>query len=136
MNSPEDIAAILAASVFAVVGVSKDPQKYGHLVWQALKNAGKTVFAVNPNATNIEGEPCYPDLFSLPVKVDAVVTVVQPAVTEQVVRDCEQLGIQLLWMQIGSESKAAISDAQNTRLRLVAGGPCIMVMLRTYRFNK
>jgi len=136
MNSPEDIAAILAANVFAVIGVSKDPQKYGHLVWQTLKNAGKTVYAVNPNATTIEGEPSYPNLSSLPVKVDAVVTVVQPAVTEQIVHDCERLGIHLFWMQIGSESKAAIADAQNAGFHLVAGGPCIMVMLRTYKFNK
>lgn len=136
MNSPEDIAAILAADVFAVIGVSTDPQKYGRLVWRSLKNAGKTVYAVNPKTTDMEGDPCYPSLSSLPGKVDAVVTVVQPAVTEQTVRECERLGIKLLWMQIGSESRAAIVDAQRAGIRLVAGGPCIMVMLRTYRFNR
>ena len=136
MNSPEDIAAILAADVYAVIGVSKNPQKYGYLVWRTIKNAGKTAYAVNPNATSIEGEPCYPSLAAIPAKVDAVVTVVQPAVTEQVVQDCKRLGLRLLWMQIGSESEASIADAEKAGINLVAGGPCIMVMLRTYRFNK
>ncbi|MDI6704562.1 MAG: CoA-binding protein, partial [bacterium] len=54
-------------NVFAVVGASRDPDKYGYQVYKDLKNAGYKVYPVNPNAEEILGNKCYPSLESLPV---------------------------------------------------------------------
>ncbi len=127
------IPEILSARVFAVVGASKDPSKYGHMVYVTLKNAGYTVYPVNPNADSIDGDTVYPRLDNLPERPDCVVTVVPPAVTETVAREAGKLGVRYLWMQPGSESEAAVNAAHASGLRTVYGGPCIMVAIRTRR---
>ena len=53
-------------NVFAVVGVSKDPEKYGHRVYRDLRGAGLKVYPVNPNADEVLGDKCYPNLEALP----------------------------------------------------------------------
>ena len=95
-------------NVYAVVGASRSPEKYGHRVYRDLKEAGYRVYPVNPNAEEILGDKCYPNLESLPEKPTVVVTVVPPRVTESVVKECRRLGIGMVWMQPGSESDKAI----------------------------
>lgn len=121
---------ILNQKTFAVTGVSRDKDKYGYKVYHCLKSAGYRVFAVNPNAETIEGDPCYPSLDNIPVKVDCVVTVTQPEVTEETVQLAGRLHIPYVWMQPGSESNAAINHATSSALTYMAGGPCILVAVR------
>ena len=59
-------------NVFAVVGASRDPKKYGHQVYKDLRKAGYHVYPVNPNADEILGDRCYPSIEDLPVKPDVV----------------------------------------------------------------
>jgi hypothetical protein len=127
------IPEILNLNVFAVVGASKDPAKYGHMVYKTLKDAGYRVYPVNPNADVIDGDTVYPLLDNLPETPECVVTVVPPAVTETVARDAGRLGARYLWMQPGSESEAAVNIAHEWGLRTVYGGPCIMVAVKTRR---
>jgi hypothetical protein len=123
------IEQILEQKTFAVAGVSRDTAKYGNLVYQKLKAAGYTVYAVNPNADSIDGDPCYPALDNVPAAIDCVVTVTAPAVTEKIVMDAGHLRIPLLWMQPGSESVSAYNLARSLSMQVVSGGPCIMVAL-------
>jgi hypothetical protein len=132
LNSSEEIDAILESRVFAVVGVSRNPEKYGYLVWKALRRAGKTVYGINPATREIEGVAIYPTLASVPEKVEAAVMVVPPTVTEQAVQECARLGVPGVWMQPGAESPEAERICRDAGMRLVAGGPCIMVMLLTH----
>lgn len=113
-------------NVFAVIGASRDPQKYGYQVYRDLKSAGYKVYSINPNAQEILGDKCYSSLEELPVKPDVVVTVVPPHITERVVEDCKRLGIGKIWMQPGSESEKAIEFCEKNNLA-VAHGICIMV---------
>lgn len=128
----ENLETMLAARTFAVVGVSTNPEKYGYLVYQSLKTHHKTVYPVNPNAPEIDGDTCYASLADLPEKPEVVVSVVPPAVTEDLVGQLADLGIQNLWMQPGAESDAAITSAEKTGIATVHAGPCIMVGLRTH----
>jgi len=121
------IEQILDQRRFAVSGVSRNPSKFGYIVYQALKAAGYTVYAVNPNAETIEGDPCYPSLDNIPGPIDCVVTVTPPPVTEQTVREAGHLKIPYIWMQPGSESLAAFNLARGFSMQIVSGGPCIMV---------
>lgn len=116
-------------NVFAVVGASRNPEKYGHQVYKDLRNAGYRVYPVNPNTNEILGDKCYPSLQGLPVKPDVVDLVVPSKVTEQVVKTCKRLGIRKVWMQPGSESEAAMSFCKENGIEVVYG-VCVMVERR------
>jgi hypothetical protein len=113
-------------NIFAVVGASRDPQKYGYQVYKDLKNAGYEVYAVNPNAEEILGDKCYSSLESLPVKPDVVDIVVPPKVTEYTVETCKKLGIMKVWMQPGSESEKVIKFCKENSIDVVHG-VCVMI---------
>ena len=121
------IEHILEQKNFAVVGVSRDPEKYGRKVYAALKMAGYTVYAVNPNADLIGSDPCYPTLDTIPGPIDCIVTVTPPEETAAALRNAGHLKIGYLWMQPGSESNAAFNTARANSMQIVSGGPCIMV---------
>ena len=88
----------LAQKKIAVVGVSDKRETGCNLAYRKFKETGYTVSAVNPHLTTFEGDPCYPDLKSIPEKPDAVFILTSPSVTEQVVQQCVDLGIQRVWM--------------------------------------
>lgn len=88
----------LAQKKIAVVGVSDKRETGCNLAYKNFKENGYQVYAVNPRITNFEGEVCYPDLASIPEKPDAVFLLTGPKVTEQVVRQCANLGIRHVWM--------------------------------------
>jgi len=116
-------------NVFAVVGASRNPKKYGHQVYKDLKEAGYEVYPVNPNANEILGDKCYPDLKSLPKKPDVVDLVVPPEVTKKIVRECKELNIKRVWMQPGAESEEAIEFCEENGIEVIHG-MCIMVKRR------
>ena len=116
-------------NIIAVVGASRNPEKYGHRVYKDLKQAGYKVYPVNPNTDEVLGDKCYPNLKSLPQKPDVVDIVVQPSITEQIVQECMQLGITMVWMQPGSESEKAIKFCNENNIQVVHG-ECIMVQRR------
>ncbi len=116
-------------NMIAVVGASRNPEKYGHQVYKDLKNAGYRVYPVNPNAKEILGDKVYPDPKSLPANPDVVNVVVPPEVTEEVVKTCKELGITTVWMQPGSESEEAIKFCEANGIDVIYG-VCIMVERR------
>ena len=70
----EAASAFLANKRIAVTGVSRTPQTHGsNTIYRRLRDRGYQVFAVNPNASQVEGDKAYPDLSSIPGGVDAVV---------------------------------------------------------------
>src|SRR3954447_13734887 len=89
----------LAHRRIAVTGVSRDPKGHGgNVVYQRLRERGYQVFAVNPNAETVEGDPCYPDLRAIPDGVGAVVIATRPEQAEATVREAADLGISQVWM--------------------------------------
>jgi len=88
----------LAQKKITVVGVSDKRETGCNLAYRKFKETGYAVSAVNPHLTTFEGDPCYPDLKSIPEKPDAVFILTSPSVTEQVVQQCVDLGIQRVWM--------------------------------------
>lgn len=97
----------------AVVGVSLDENKYGHKIFRDLLQAGYQVWGINPKGGRVAGEELFTSLEKLPHTPDLVLTVVPPAITVEVARQCIQLGVPAIWMQPGSESDEAIKLAQN-----------------------
>jgi predicted CoA-binding protein len=88
----------LAQKKIAVVGVSDKRETGCNAAYLRFKQAGYSVSAINPRLTEFHGETCYPDLRSIPDKPDAVFILANPKVTEQIVQQCVDLGIQRVWM--------------------------------------
>jgi len=112
MNVKQAASEFLANKRVAVTGVSRNPKGHGsNIVYQRLRQRGYEVFAVNPNADELEGDPCYHDLRSIPGGVDAVVIGTRPETAEVTMRECAELGIKHVWMHRsfggGSVSQAA-----------------------------
>ena len=123
------IQAFLAADSFAVVGASVDRSKYGNKVLRCYQQHGRTVHPINPRADTVEGLKAYPSLAALPTPVPAISVITPPAITEQVVRDAAAAGVRHVWMQPGAESEAAIKAAEELGLSVIAGGPCLLVVM-------
>jgi predicted CoA-binding protein len=116
----------LAQKRLAIVGVSRDSRQPANFNYRKLRDAGYEVFPVNPQATSIEGVPCFSNLKSIPGGVDAVLIYTPPQATESVVRECADLGIRRVWIHRsiggGSYSEAAMRVARERGLALIPGG--------------
>ena len=129
MNADQITDFLRKQNVFAVIGVSSNPAKYGHQIYKDLKEAGYVVYAVNPNIDTVSGDRCYHSLSELPEKPDVVDVVVPPEVTEKIVVECRDLGLKKVWMQPGSESEHAISFCVQNDIKVVHD-VCVMVKRR------
>ena len=127
----EAASAFLANKRVAVTGVSRTPKTHGsNTVYRRLRDRGYEVFAVNPNAAEVEGDPCYRDLKSIPGGVGAVVIGTRPERAEATVRECAELGIKHVWMHHGaggtSVSAAATDYGRQHGITVIDGGcPCM-----------
>jgi predicted CoA-binding protein len=117
---------------FAVVGVSQDPAKYGHEIFESLLAKGYVVYPVNPKYEVVDGHHCYPSLDALPEKPEVAVAVVPPAVTEKVVETCIHLGIGTVWMPPGAWSEKAVEACEANGIREVHD-VCLVFALRSLK---
>ena len=104
----------LAQKKIAVVGVSDQRETGCNLAYKKFKESGYQVYAVNPRITTYDGETCYPDLTSIPEKPDAVFILTSPKVTEQIVRQCVDLGIKRVWMHCLMGTKSGLATGMTS----------------------
>ena len=126
------IDTFLDGGPHAVVGASRNRSKYGNKVLRSYLQNNRPVFAVNPNCpqgATIEGQPVYPTLADLPEPVHGISIITPPAVTEDIVEQAIEAGIQHIWMQPGAESHRAIARAEDAGVSVISGGPCLLVAL-------
>ncbi len=121
----DSVSDFLAQKRIAVAGVSRTSGQAANLIYRKLRSAGYEVFPVNPKATEVEGDTCYPNLASIPEVVDAVVIATTPAVAENLVRECAERGIARVWMHrsfgTGSVSEAAITFCREREIAVIPG---------------
>jgi predicted CoA-binding protein len=105
------VEEFLAQDNIAVVGVSDKRETGCNAAYHRFKEAGYTVSGVNPRLTTFEGDPCYPDLASIPEKPDAVFILTNPTVTDEIVQQCVDLGVKHVWMHcmMGTKPGSAAS---------------------------
>lgn len=104
----------LAQKRIAVIGVSDKRETGSNAGYRKFKQAGYTVSAVNPRLTNFEGDPCYPDLKSIPEKPDAVFILANPKVTDLIVQQCVDLGIKHVWMHCMMGTKPGLAASMTS----------------------
>jgi predicted CoA-binding protein len=121
----------LAHKRIAVTGVSRTPAGHGsNVVYKRLRERGYKVFAVNPNAEEVEGDPAYDNLRSIPGGVEAVVIGTRPELADETMRECAELGITHVWMHrgpgAGSVSETATAYGREHGITVIDGGcPCM-----------
>ena len=133
MKTTDDIEDFLAQKSIAIAGVSRQSSSAANLIYRAMKDRGYRVFAVNPAATEVEGDPCYRNLAALPEPVDGVVIATPSDVSASVVRDAAALGIPRAglhrsMMGGGSFAEDAIAAGEDTGVTVIAGGCPLMFM--------
>lgn len=124
------IRRFLEGQTFAVVGASNDRSKFGNRVLRHYIACGKRAIPVHPRESVVEGLPAVRSLRELREPVDGASVIVPPHVTMTVLDDAVAAGVRRLWLQPGAEDDAVIARAKTLGLELIAGGPCVLVVLR------
>ncbi|MCB1032563.1 MAG: CoA-binding protein [Acidobacteria bacterium] len=126
VSMPDSVGEFLSRQRIAVAGVSRKPDEAANLIFRKLRDASYEVFAVNPNAAEVEGVHSYPDLASIPGGVEAVVVATHPKVSAQIVRQCADLGISKVWFHRafgeGSVSEEALEECSRLGIDPIVGG--------------
>ena len=120
----ELITDFLRGRRIAVVGVSRGGGSAANPVFRKLRDSGYEVFAVNPNAAEVEGATCFPNLASVPGDLDGIVIATHPDVSIEVVRQAVDRKVPRIWFH-RSFGRGSVSDAA-VRACASHGIPCIV----------
>jgi uncharacterized protein len=121
---------LLSAKTIASVGLSSNPDKESYRIATYLKAQGYRVIPVNPTASEIMGETSYPDLQSVPEKIDVVQIFRKPEDVPPVVDDAIKASAKVIWMQEGIVHEEAAEKARQAGLQVVMD-TCMRVAHRT-----
>lgn len=130
---PPSVAAFLSGHRFAVAGVSRNPKQSAtaaNAVFRKLKASGYQVVPINPNASEVEGVTCYPDLRSIPEAIDGLMFAAHPRAALPLVRECVERGVKHVWLHRsfgqGSVSQEAVEECRARGINCVVGGCPLM----------
>ena len=113
------IENILDYKTIAVVGISEDPTRPSHFVASFLESHGYKIIPVNPKLTQWEGKKCYPDLLSIPVKIDIVDIFRRSEAIPPIVDEAIAIKAKAVWMQEGIINEDAASKARKAGIEVV-----------------
>ena len=121
----KQIDEFLACRRLALIGVSRDEKDFSRGLFRELEKRGYDVVPVNPDASEIEGRPCYAQVQDITPPVEGALLLTSPRVTDRVVRDCAKAGVDRIWMHrgegIGSVSQTAIDFCEDSGIEVVPG---------------
>jgi uncharacterized protein len=126
MVSKKDIENFLEPKKLAIAGVSRNPKKFGYSVYHELKKSGYTVYPINPNTDEIEGEKCYAAVSDLPGDVKHLLIVTPKKDTDTVLREAINKGITRIWVQQMSETAETIRIAEEFHVEMITN-KCIFM---------
>ena len=118
-NNSEILNILKKYNSIAVVGMSKNTLRPSYQVANYLINAGYKIYPVNPGHKEIMGLECYPDLRSIPVKIDIVDVFRRPEYVNEVVEDSAHIGAKVIWFQLGVINHKAALKAQEYGLKVI-----------------
>jgi predicted CoA-binding protein len=116
----------LSQRAMAVVGASNERDKFGNLVCRELKIRGFRVYPVNPHEKEICSERCYRTINELGDRIDRILIVLPPILTEQIIMKLNPAIISYVWMQNGAESSEAIQVCHSKGIKTIYG-QCILM---------
>jgi predicted CoA-binding protein len=135
MVSMQAVNEFLAQRRIAVIGVSDAKGSFAKTVYRELRAHGYDVVPVNPMATTVDGDRCFPDVASVPGPIDGAIVMVNRDISASIVSDCATRGIKRVWLFKGIGGPGAVSDeavriAHEHSISLVEGA-CPLMFLET-----
>lgn len=131
--SMQSIRDFLAQPRIAVAGVSRNPKDFSRTLLREFRGRGYDAVALNPEATEIDGAPCYAHLRDVQPPVDSVLVMTSPAVTGAVVDECLETGVKRVWMYraagTGAVNAQAVAKCDAAGVDVIPG-ECPMMFLR------
>jgi uncharacterized protein len=120
MNTKKDIEKFLESKKIAIAGVSRNPKKFGHQVFNELKKKGYETYPVNPQTSELAGEKCYRSVSEIPAGVDRLLILTPKIETDAVLREAIKKGITRIWVQQMSETKDTVKIAEENQVDLIS----------------
>ncbi len=115
----DQIKAFLSQKHIAIVGISRNKQKFGNAIFKELNQKGYTLYPVHPELPEYEGVSCYKTIAALPVEATALVICTQPPQTVQLVKEALDKNIRHIWLQQGAQSEEAVKFAFENNINLI-----------------
>jgi uncharacterized protein len=135
MTTLNQINEFLDSQPIALVGVSRNPKKFGYTAFKELKEKGMNIIPVNPNADEIMGVKSYPDVTSLPSDVHSIIVMTKKEKTVSVIRDAKEKGIKQIWIQQMADSKEALDELKDSNINFISG-ECILMHYKPHSIHK
>jgi len=135
MSTLKQINEFLDSEPIAIVGVSRNPKKFGYAAFKELKEKGMKVIPVNPQAEEIMGEKTYPSVTLLPPEVKGIIILTKKEKTAAVVREAKQKGIKHIWIQQMADSMDAIEELKGSDINFIKG-ECILMHYKPNGIHK
>jgi hypothetical protein len=137
MNVRSQIDRFLENKTIAIAGVSRNPQKFGHYVYATLRKKGYEIYAINPNANEIDGELCYKSVAQVPDRVSSLLILSPANETMALLEEALMYAphIKNVWIQNGSDSPELLEVARKNNLSIVTRA-CILMYANPSGFHK
>jgi len=135
MNTLKQINQFLDSQPIALVGVSRNPKKFGYAAFKELKEKGMKIIPVNPEADKIMGEKSYPNITVLPDEIKGIIILTKKDKTAAMVREAKAKGIKEIWIQQMADSKEALDELRGTDINFITG-ECILMHYKPHSIHK
>lgn len=135
MIALSQIEEFLNSEPLAMVGVSRNPKKFGFTAFRELKEKGMNLIPVNPHATEIHGSKVYPDIKSLPKEVRGLIIMTKKDLTASVIREAKESGLKQIWIQQMADSKEAVNELKGSDINFITG-ECILMHYKPHSIHK
>jgi predicted CoA-binding protein len=135
MTTLKQINDFIDSQPIALVGVSRNPKKFGYAAFKELKEKGMKIIPVNPEADKILGEKSYPNVKALPPEVNGIIILTKKDKTASVVREAKEKGINNIWIQQMADSKEALEELKGSEINYITG-ECILMHYKPHSIHK
>jgi predicted CoA-binding protein len=135
MATLKQIDDFLDSQPIAMVGVSRNPKKFGYAAFKELKEKGMKLIPVNPIADQIMGVKSYPNVKALPSGVNGIIVFTKKDKTAGIIREAKEKGINNIWIQQMADSKEALDELRDSGINFITG-ECILMYYKPNGFHK
>jgi predicted CoA-binding protein len=135
MTTLKQIEDFIAAEPVAMIGVSRNPKKFGQQAFKELRDKGLNVIPVNPATGEILGVKAYPNVNALPPEVRSIIIMTRKDQTLGVVKDAKAKGIRNIWIQQMADSKEALKELEGSDINCISG-ECILMHYKPHSIHK
>ena len=125
---------------FAMVGVSRDPRDFSRKLFDELLKRGYNVVPVNPGTKELEGRQCFARVRDIKPPVTSALLMTSRTMTDQILRDCADAGVTLVWIYgisgVKNISPTSLTICEEYGIEVVPGYCPYMFMPMTALFHR